>query len=196
MTGGLRSQIDKSNIAEFGPGDAKKALKIADSKYKENRDFYSAGSPIAVLNYINSDEYKNKFSSVSDDKEINALAYNYCKAAVTHQSGGYYEDLSVVSLATKKLIEKTSSKLENETLYSDELNMAIFAEPKYSLFAVHNHGTNLPPSGADFGSSGYRRYAFGLVACHDGKVYYYSTKNAKPFLATLIDSEVDKIYNV
>lgn len=35
-------------------------------------------------------------------------------------------------------------------------------------------------------------YAFGIVACHDGKVYWYSSAKAKPFLPSLIDDKVDK----
>ena len=58
----------------------------------------------------------------------------------------------------------------------------------------------MPPSGSDLQSAGFRGYRFGIVACHDGKVYYYSTLNAKPFLGILYDKRVDtyrkKPYNV
>lgn len=44
----------------------------------------------------------------------------------------------------------------------------------------------------DFAVAGYRKYKFGIVACHNGKVYYYSSANARPFLPGVIDDAVDK----
>ena len=45
--------------------------------------------------------------------------------------------------------------------------------------------------GVDFGSAGEKKYAFGIVACHDGTVYKYSTRNAQPFAVSVIDKKVD-----
>lgn len=57
----------------------------------------------------------------------------------------------------------------------------------------------MPPSGADLNSSGYRGYKFGVIACHDGKVFYYSTQNAKAFSGVLYDKTVadltEMVYN-
>ena len=55
-----------------------------------------------------------------------------------------------------------------------------------SVFAVA-----LLAEGVDFGSAGEKKYAFGIVACHDGTVYKYSTRNAQPFAVSVIDKKVD-----
>ena len=87
--------------------------------------------------------------------------------------------------------ENCYSKVRNETQYSRTLNAAVKSAEPYTLVSLHNRGTNIPPSGADFGSAGEKKYAFGIVACHDGTVYKYSTRNARPFAVSVIDKKVD-----
>ena len=173
-----------------------------EKKYWNNEHSYrqAVGTPNCNIEYINSKEYKKKFSDLTPDNRLNNLIYERCKAAIIHQNGDYFEDLSVISADECKIVGVTSSKIRNETLYTDKLINDISTYGKGSLISVHNHGTNLPPSGSDLQSAGFRGYRFGIVACHDGKVYYYSTLNAKPFLGILYDKRVDtyrkKPYNV
>lgn len=149
------------------------------------------GSPNVELSYIESAEYKNKFLGISDNPDVCKAIYERCKAALTHQNGKYREDLSIID-ERGALVGSTSSKLDNETKYTDKLNKSIFSRAPFSLIAIHNHGTNVPPTGADLTSAGYHRYAYGIVCCHDGTVYKYSTKGAKPFTCFLFDNTVDK----
>lgn len=160
--------------------------------WKENEQSasYGIGTPVTDKRYINSEAYRRKFDSISDNKALNSAICKYCKAAVTHQSGSYKEDLTVLRL-DGSLVGQTSGKVDNETHYSQSLTDAVAAAKPYSMISIHNHGTNLPPSGADFGSAGYHQYAFGIVACNDGNVYYYSTQNARPFATNIIDNIVD-----
>lgn len=94
---------------------------------------------------------------------------------------------------TVQIVGSTSSKVDYETEYTDKLVEKIKTYKPFSLISIHDHGTNLPPSGSDFGSAGYRKYAFGVVACHDGKVFKYSVKNARPFASCTIDTKVKEL---
>ena len=152
---------------------------------------YGIGTPVVDKNYINSESYRKKFDAISKDKALNSAIYKYCKAAVTHQSGSYKEDLTILRL-DGSLVGQTVGKVNNETHYNKKLTDAVTGAKPYTLVSIHNHGTNLPPSGADFGSSGYHRYAFGIVACNNGDVYAYSSKKAKAFTTDGIDKRVDK----
>lgn len=149
------------------------------------------GSNQTDFAYINSDQYRAKFNSISENPALNQAIYKYCKAAITHRSGSYKEDLTILRL-DGGFVGQTSGKVDHETHYSQKLTDKVAAAKPYTLISIHNHGTNLPPTGADFSSAGYHKYAFGIVACHDGKVYYYSSAHAQPFLPTLIDETVDK----
>lgn len=170
---------------------AEKVTKNAGSIRNERSRGYGVGSPKTDLEYINSAAYKKKFDEISDNADLNSAIYKRCKAAVTHQSGDYFEDLSVVS-HSGELIGATSGQVPNETFYTDTLTEKIKKHPANSLVVVHNHGTNTPPSGADLVSAGHKKYDFGIVACNDGKVYLYDVKNASPFTTTMFDKTVDK----
>lgn len=69
------------------------------------------------------------------------------------------------------LYAQTSGRAENTTYYPEDLKSKVLKEKPYSLVSVHNHGTNVPPSGADFGSSGEKRYAFGKVDIYSKPPY-------------------------
>lgn len=161
------------------------------TKVVEKSSHTGVGTPEVNLEYINSKGFKNKFSKISNNHKLNSSIYERCKSALTHQNNRFYEDLSVIN-ENGELIGTTSSKVENETKYTDALNKKIFSSAHYSLISVHNHGSNLPPTGSDLVSAGYHRYNFGIVCCHDGTVYKYSVKNAITFTRNLFDDTVDK----
>lgn len=190
---GQKRRAERLHIAKWDRQQAAKARGAARKIEKsiEKSPVYSVGTPKTDFEYINSNKYKNKFQNITEDPNLNQIIYKYSKAAVTHQSGSFNEDLSVISLDGKH-IETTSNKKPYETMYTQSLKKAIKESKPYSLCAIHNHGTNVPPSGADLVSAGEKKYAFGIVACHNGSVYYYSCKNAKPFLPELMDKTVDK----
>ena len=56
---------------------------------------------------------------------------------------------------------------------------------------MHNHPTNVLPTGSDIAAAGYRNYKFGIVVTHEGKIYKY-TSGSKPFLPSLLDARIDK----
>lgn len=75
----------------------------------------------------------------------------------------------------------------------------IKSQPEYTLISLHNHATNNLPTGADYQSAGYRKYKFGIVVTHNGRVFKYKSGDRK-FLASSFDKTVDKFlqneYNI
>lgn len=171
---GSRVDCARVSVPKFGRSEGSKAAWAARSSKKSD-----SSTLLQKLNFADSFPQTERES-----------IYKYCKAAVTHQSGDYYEDLSILRI-DGSLYAQTSGRVENTTYYPEDLKLKVLKEKPYSLVSVHNHGTNVPPSGADFGSSGEKRYVFGIVACHDGTVYKYSTRNARPFASNFIDIKVD-----
>ena len=73
----------------------------------------------------------------------------------------------------------------------DEIqNIKQFAKDE-GVIALHNHPTNLLPTGSDFVSAGARGYDFGLIATHDGRVFWYKAGD-KPFRSEYFNKTVDK----
>ena len=187
----LNAYLEETGLKmDDGRTEVAKAAKL-EARLPEKSYSFGIGSNQTDFTYINSDQYRAKFNSISKNPALNQAIYKYCKAAITHQSGSYKEDLTILRL-DGSFVGQTSGKVDNETQYGRSLSSAVTSAEPYTLVSIHNHGTNLPPTGADFSSAGYHKYAFGIVACHDGKVYYYSSAHTRPFLPTLIDETVDK----
>ena len=151
----------------------------------------STGTPNIDEKIINSKNYKEKFSKISNDIFLNDSIYKHCKNTLINKNGGYFEDLTILN-EDGSYFDSTKGIIENETTYSEELDKKILAQPPHTLIAIHNHGTNMPPTGSDFISAGFRRYKFGIVCTHDGKIFKYSSQNARVFSRFLFDKTVDK----
>lgn len=182
---------EKNNLLYDTKRASVEGYKRISTKSIEKSYADGVGSPNVNLDYIQSREYKNKFLSVTDNPNVNKAIYERSKAALIHQNGKFTEDLSIIN-ENGDFIGGTSSKIDNETKYTNAINKKIFSYPKNSLIAIHNHGTNFAPTGSDLASAGFHRYKFGIVCCHDGKIYKYSVENAKVFTRKLFDDTVDK----
>lgn len=57
--------------------------------------------------------------------------------------------------------------------YSDSVKKAISGRD--NLITVHTHPHSMPPSVDDFNSNYFHKYAKGIVACHNGKIFLYDS---------------------
>lgn len=180
---GLRQQRERlkiaSNIAESERGiTTKKGVTGAAEKVD--------------LEYIKSTEYKEKFKQITDRPEVNESIYQRTKAMLTHRNGTNREDMYLLDKSSGRIIgAQTASKMEYEVVYNGSLKKAIKESAPYSLISIHNHPTNIPPSGSDFVSAGFRKYGLGVVVCHNGDVYVYEAGD-RPFSGKLFDDTVEK----
>lgn len=143
------------------------------------------------LDYIKSPEYRKKFEGLTPYRNVNMELHKCAVAALTHRNGTAYEDLYLVSIEDGKVKAKnTSSKTHLSVGATSTINKAV-EDNRGMLIGLHNHPSNVPPSGADFAASGYRDYAFGLVVLHNGEVYKYKHGNI-PFLARGFDDCVER----
>lgn len=97
----------------------------------------------------------------------------------------------LVSKSSGKVVARsTAGTVPFETARNAEIDMAISTYPRGDLVSVHNHPTDLPPTGSDFASSGYKGYGGGVVALHNGEVFYYEVGDL-PFRSDSFDSNVE-----
>lgn len=147
------------------------------------------------LEYIKSPEYKAKFDQITDKPEVNEGIYQRAKAMLTHRNGTDKEDMYLLDKDSGKVVgSQTGGKTDYEVAYNASLSDAVRNNEPYSLISIHNHSTNLPPTGSDFTSNGLHRYLFGVVACHDGTVYTYKA-GTRIFTTGLFDGRVEKYKN-
>lgn len=146
------------------------------------------------LKYIDSPGFRSKFTRLTDNNRVNDKLRRYAQAMLTHRNGNDGEDLYVMNASTGKLLKRkfgadnelgvSLTKSESEALRKDHGN----------LVAIHNHPTNVWPTGSDYAVAGYRGYRNGVVVTHDGRVFKYSAGD-KPFLPYVFDDRVDKYTN-
>ena len=151
-----------------------------------------SGSNKVDMQYIESEEYRRKFTQITENSEVNQKIRQTAKAILTHRKGTDFEDTYIIDLSTgRTLIKEVSSKEPlTVTIKSDDFKRAIKGV-KGRIIGIHNHPTNMPPSGADFVAAGSRGYDFGLVITHSGEIYWYKTGN-QAFLPQSIDLRVEK----
>lgn len=141
---------------------------IERQRYGRNKD--------TIINhtYIESGEYRNKFDRISDDKELNRLIYQIAKEMLYHRSGSEYEDMYWIDVGLKKIIaQETSLQSPTSIQYSRKTKRKI--KNKKGLLTIHSHPYSFPPSIQDFNSNYRNNYGMGIVCCHDGKIYMYSS---------------------
>lgn len=201
-TNNLQKQSDRIKSAGFKKKQAFKA-NAAATKYKNSQDNNvekgisgkannTTEKNKVNIDYINSKKYREKFYKITNNPDVNAELYKCAKAELIHRNGTYKEDMYLISIIDgKRKGINTSTKLDNIIEYNDSLNNAILSNPKGTLISIHNHGTNLPPTGADFSSAGVRQYAQGVIVCHNGDVYTYKV-GSKIFTSKLFDDTVEK----
>lgn len=117
----------------------------------------------------------------------------YSRAILTHRNGTDGEDLYIISAKTgKRLFSKTKGANElGVELSLEEIKKIKQYANVDGIIGIHNHPTNILPTGSDFVSAGARGYEFGIVATHDGRVFLYKTGN-KPFRSAYFNQNVDK----
>ena len=165
-------------------------LSVGESANIEN---LRNGNNKVSLSYIDTETYRRKFNQITSNTSVNDALRKYSKAMLTHRNGTDGEDLYIISSKTgKRLFSKTTGNNElGVELSRDEIqNIKQFAKDE-GVIALHNHPTNLLPTGSDFVSAGARGYDFGLVATHDGRVFWYKAGD-KPFRSEYFNKTVDK----
>lgn len=180
---GLRQQLERLQISD---------VKSISEKGISSKKGASGDGGKVDLEYIKSTIYKAKFDSITDKPDVNESIYRRTKAMLTHRNGTNREDMYLLDKSSGSIIgAQTASKTDYEVVYNDSLQNAVKESKPYSLISIHNHPTNIPPSGSDFVSAGFRQYKMGIVACHNGDVYVYEAGN-KPFSGKLFDDTVEK----
>lgn len=162
-TGGL-TKGGSGGIMIVGSGD----VALEYQRYGRNK------STVINNSYIDGGEYRRKFDNATDNPEVNKTLYECAKAALKHRSGTLYEDMYWIDGETGKVILSiTNSTDERAIVYTERIKKII--SEKSNIVTVHTHPSSMPPSVSDLNSCYSNRYVIGFVACHNGKLFAYSS---------------------
>ncbi len=162
--------LDKSagsGIIEVGSDD----VALEYQRYGRNKN------TLVNKTYIDGGEYKRKFDNATDNAEVNKSLYNTAKKALRHRSGTELEDMYWVDGDTGKIIAKElNSTNPRQVVYSAATKSAVGSAESKSIITLHTHPSSMPPSIEDFNACFRHGYKCGFIACHNGKVYGYSSE--------------------
>lgn len=182
--------IRENNVNQYLEERSIERGRLKSSKNKMLSGAYHNGTNSVDLEYIKSDEYKKKFANISSNKKLNSHIYKYAKAMLINRNSTDHEDSYI--LDTKgNLVDRTLSKkdeLLQVSLSNDVLKHIHNDFEPGELIGIHNHPTNIGPSGSDYQVAYKRSYKFGVIVTHDGQVYKYSAN--KDILGSFIDKTI------
>lgn len=173
---GLTNPVKNDTIVSRG-----EVVALEIQRYGRNKD------TLVNKTYIESGEYRRKFDNITDDAEVNKALYESAKKALLHRSGTALEDMYWIDGSGKVLCSETDQKIERKVIYSGKTKKLVEKTEPYTLAALHNHPSSMPPSDDDLNSVFNNKYKFGVIACHNGTVYKYSSKG-------LVDTDLYNAY--
>ena len=143
--------------------------------------------------YIKSGEYRRKFDRITDNPAVNRVLYQKSKEILAHRSGTKFEDMYWINADTGEVVASVLNEAQEERItYSKALIQKIKGQSR--LITIHNHPGSMPPSIDDFNSNFRNGYLQGLVVCHDGTVYRYSSEEyVSPVLYKMYMGKYNKL---
>ena len=183
--------------------ETKKSVRVENLSYKEWYRKYVNGESehehtkssnknnVNSVNwdFIRSKRFKENIQEITEDKELNDLIHKKTLDILKYRQNTDYEDLVVIDRVSKKVIGvQRHSKAKLEVTSNKSI---IDARRKYKdKIVIHNHPSNLPPSGSDLVSNFEKGNELGVVVCHDGEIFVYKTM--EQFTAKIFDLSVKK----
>lgn len=145
------------------------------------------------LAYVKSRAYIEKFDGLTGNAAADRAIALECQRMLIHRSGTNAEDLALINKETGEVVARSSGGGGVlQTRYTKEVRDAIKNNPKGSLISVHNHPSNIPPTGSDFGSLMAHEYASGVVALHNGDAYLFKVVKGD-FSGLYFDRKVNNV---
>ena len=127
--------------------------------------------------YIESGDYKRKFDNITDNPSLNKTLYEKSKEALKHRSGTLFEDMYWIDGESGKIVaEIVDSTLEQGIDYTANIKRMLKSCENREIVTLHTHPSSMPPSVADFNSCVKNGYKEGYIACHNGKIFRYSSE--------------------
>lgn len=186
------------HLSNGGTTEEWNKLKKKSEKGVTENNFFKFGTNKVDLKYIKSSDYRSKFKQLTKNTTVNNKIRDFVSATLTKYGGTDTESLLILDAETGNEIIRKVGKKDGLGVELTKDEIEYVRNYKGKKISIHNHPTNLYPTGSDFVSAGYRKYDFGIVATHDGKVYKYSVGDT-PVRSQTIDAKIDKytrkVYN-
>lgn len=145
----------------------------ASRESEESKKKYKYANTVVKKSLLKSSSYRKKFNQVSGNTRVNRIAWNLSKDILEHRSGTKFEDLAFINAVSEEYAVNKDYDVESKAKMNKAMKKLLAESEAGTIIAIHNHPGSSVPSLADLMICVNRGYKFGLVVCHDGKVYKY-----------------------
>ena len=127
--------------------------------------------------YIYSKEYSEKFQQFGEEKSVTKKIRATSIEMLKHRSGTVYEDLTYVYTTGGSPRMQMDYEDEDHVEPTKKMEEKRKSVPSHTVIGIHNHPKNPEPSLADLRACRDRKYKYGVVVCHNGRIYKYSVSD-------------------
>lgn len=152
--------------------------------------------------FINSNSFRNKIDSITESVHESRHITKIAREILEHRDGTFYEDLAyldsksrhvIINKAFDYYVDGVSACKPNK-----KMNEMLGKSAPNTIIGIHNHPKSSVPSIGDLIAAKERRYKYGIVICHDGRIYKYSVKedfSDYTFAKMRLERLGDAVYN-
>lgn len=161
-------------VQALDSGNKAKAGIDVPAENEASKPKYDSSATLIDRKAIASAAYRKRYETLSETKKVKRKIAAEAKAMLRHRSGTEYEDLSFVDSKSGNSMTRSDYNERGRVIPSRAMNKMLKKAEDYTIIGLHNHPNSAVPSYSDFAAAAKRKYKYGLVACHDGKIYKYS----------------------
>lgn len=124
-----------------------------------------------------SEDFAKRIEALGENEQTTHTMVNEIRAMLRHRDGTKYEDLVFINTnsdSKPRMLKQTGFNVESMVKPTREMEKMAEKNPNI-IIGIHNHPLSSAPSFDDLMSAGKRKYKYGLVVCHDGTIYKYTT---------------------
>jgi len=124
---------------------------------------------------VDSDRYIIAFKTLNENRDCTRNMIESARTMLKHHHGDNYEDLYFVSSISTTVLKRTDYQKKPKEVYPTREMKKLVNDNPYHIISIHNHPDSTLPSFDDLDTCRKHCYKYGVIACHNGNLYQYST---------------------
>ncbi len=153
-------------------------------------------NPNTLINsaFIESAEYRRRFDQLGESTQMTRIISQQSRGVLKHRNGTEFEDLVFIDSVTGNVKTRTDYNVPRMVEPSKAMRKMLSDAEPHTIIAIHNHPSSTVPSISDINAARDRKYKYGIIACHDGKLFKYSVIDE--YDEMYVNMLLDKLHNV
>ena len=201
LTGAQGREIEQRNLSQITrfshvQGEAVQAQNLRYRGLEAEVSKLKTKNSNTLINsaFIESSEYRRRFDQLGESTQMTRIISQRSREMLVHRNGTEFEDLVFIDSITGKVRSRTDYNVPRMVEPSKAMHKMLSDAEPHTIIAIHNHPSSTVPSISDINAARDRKYKYGIIACHDGKLFKYSVIDE--YDENFVDSALDNINSI